>query len=718
MSIAPDLNQPTDTATTSTFGRIWNGAVARWPKGSASKPVASWDEQKVTRWFVFVAAVLLWVRKPWGLLNAQLWAEDGPIHLADVDAWGLNAASVPYRGYLQLLPRLIAWASQHLADVAYWPFLYNAAAFLVTIGVLLRFTSTRLSLPGKPWLVLSFVLLAHTGEVWFNLTNLRWLTSFFLLQQLLMDRPMTRAQRVGDLVIVGLAGLTGPFVLIYLPFFIWHWWRDGDREDLAVLLVAAGCAIVQMFCFLDSDLVLEAQSRSLKLGLLLAVIGSRLVVWPLLGSGVAESLSLAALAVIGLTFIAVLLGWSLRAHPRRRLRVYVVTTFGLMTSICMWRIRPDTWASADLVNADSYFYIPRILLGWLVIWEFAARPRAVAYAARAVALLAVYQWARYCDAIRRGDPANIPTLPEGFVFEYMGRPRGAKPPATAVVPVPGVPTTAGRLTNISVLTALTAEQPAFTMGVVVGGTATSGEKPLIMRAVGPSLAALGVSNPLVDPQLTVKLGAQEIAANDQWGASDGPRLRAAFADVGAFGFGSEASRDAALAITPNITGTTSYSVEVGGHGSPGAVLAEIYDTTAAPNFTRTTPRLINFSVLKHMRPDDILTVGFFVGGTKPLRLLIRAIGPTLGGAFGVPNPVDDPKILLLDANRAHVALNNDWGHGGALVATFRKVAAFPLARDSRDAALVITLKPGSYSTQVSLNGGRGGMMLVEVYEVP
>ena len=34
-----------------------------------------------------------------------------------------------------------------------------------------------------------------------------------------------------------------------------------------------------------------------------------------------------------------------------------------------------------------------------------------------------YDWAKHCEPIRRGVPANIPTLPEGWTLEYRGRPR-------------------------------------------------------------------------------------------------------------------------------------------------------------------------------------------------------------------------------------------------------------------------------------------------------
>jgi len=87
---------------------------------------------------VVVGAILLVLRKPWALSTPQRWAEDGPIHLADIDHWGAHAFFAPYRGYLHLLPRLIAWLASHLADVAWWPAIYNATAFVVAVALFAR----------------------------------------------------------------------------------------------------------------------------------------------------------------------------------------------------------------------------------------------------------------------------------------------------------------------------------------------------------------------------------------------------------------------------------------------------------------------------------------------------------------------------------------------------------------------------------------------------
>jgi hypothetical protein len=65
--------------------------------------------------------------------------------------------------------------------------------------------------------------------------------------------------------------------------------------------------------------------------------------------------------------------------------------------------------------------------------------------------------------------------------------------------------------------------------------------------------------------------------------------------------------------------------------------------------------------------------------------------------------------------------NDSWdvGNPPGLVATATAaVGAFPLAPGGRDAALLLTLPPGTYSAQVGGPAGATGVALVEVYEMP
>ncbi len=125
--------------------------------------------------------------------------------------------------------------------------------------------------------------------------------------------------------------------------------------------------------------------------------------------------------------------------------------------------------------------------------------------------------------------------------------------------------------------------------------------------------------------------------------------------------------------------------------------------------------LINVSVRKHLCTG--LTAGFVLGGSASTKVLIRAVGPTLGD-FGVPGVVADPQLTLFNGQSVKIGENNDWGGTTALTAAFGSVGAFALPTPSKDAALLVTLPPGNYSVQATGTGTTTGVALVEVYEVP
>ncbi|MDP3072050.1 MAG: peptidylprolyl isomerase [Opitutaceae bacterium] len=271
---------------------------------------------------------------------------------------------------------------------------------------------------------------------------------------------------------------------------------------------------------------------------------------------------------------------------------------------------------------------------------------------------------------------------------------------------------AGRLINLAIRTNAGTGAEGLFVGFAVGGAGTTGAKPLLLRGVGPSLAQFGLTGVLADPVMTVVQGGTTIASNDDW-AGDAQVL-ARSTQVGAFALTGPASLDAALAASP-ITGA--YSVQiVGKTNGTGIALAEIYDATTVP--TATTPRLVNVSARTQVGTGgDILIAGFVIGGNSARTVLIRAIGPALA-AFGVPGVLADPRLQLFSGSTV-IRENDNWGGDNQLTTIGASVGAFALADGaSRDAMLLVTLEPGSYTAQVSGVNGGTGVALVEVYEVP
>ena len=275
--------------------------------------------------------------------------------------------------------------------------------------------------------------------------------------------------------------------------------------------------------------------------------------------------------------------------------------------------------------------------------------------------------------------------------------------ATASVAV-GTTGTA-RLVNIATRAALGGTAGTPIPGFVLSGTGT---KQMVVRAVGPTLGSFGVSGVLADPRLSLVSGGATVASNDNWLAAD----TAAMAGAGAFAL-TGGSKDAALVVTlaPGV-----YSAPVtASDGGSGVALLEIYDAS-----TSTTSAVINASTRAFVGTgDSVLIPGFVVSGTGSLRLLIRAVGPTLAN-FGVTGALADPTITLYRGTTA-LATNDNWSGAANAVeisAVATAVGAFALPAGSKDAALVTTLPAGSYTAIVSGVGGTTGTALVEVYVVP
>ncbi|MCX6951915.1 MAG: CotH kinase family protein [Verrucomicrobia bacterium] len=132
--------------------------------------------------------------------------------------------------------------------------------------------------------------------------------------------------------------------------------------------------------------------------------------------------------------------------------------------------------------------------------------------------------------------------------------------------------TNGRTTNLSTRAMVRAGDGLLVGGFVVQGPAY---KRMLVRAVGPALAAFGVEDALADPVLRISSGGKEVATVDDWSSAPQAAVtKAATSVLGAFAL-PDGSKDAALLIT---LPPGPYTVEVSGkNGTEGVALLEIYE---------------------------------------------------------------------------------------------------------------------------------------------
>jgi outer membrane protein assembly factor BamB/subtilisin family serine protease len=333
-----------------------------------------------------------------------------------------------------------------------------------------------------------------------------------------------------------------------------------------------------------------------------------------------------------------------------------------------------------------------------------------------------YQW-YFNDTVLPGATAATFALTsaqgsDGGVYRVVATGNGgATLSQPTTLQVAAAATDRSRLVNLAIRTRAGGGDAVLFLGFAIGGAGTSGPKPLLIRGVGPTLESFGVTNTLADPRLQIYAGATLLQDNDDWAGN--PEIAALAPRVGAFPLGAAGSKDAALIAT---RGAGSYTAQISGPAAAGAVLAEIYDATPANAFTATTPRLTNISARAQVdSAGEILIAGFVVVGTSAKQVMIRAVGPTLG-VFGVTGVLADPRLALFRGSEpVPISSNDDWGRAAnatSIAAAAASVGAFALPLESRDAVLLVTLPPGSYTAQVTGPGVTRGIALVEVYELP
>jgi hypothetical protein len=281
----------------------------------------------------------------------------------------------------------------------------------------------------------------------------------------------------------------------------------------------------------------------------------------------------------------------------------------------------------------------------------------------------------------------------------------ATPVSTPTATPTPTPIPAGLVGNVSTRLPVGTDDNVLIEGFIVQGPAGSSKK-IIVRAIGPSLAAFGIADALANPTLEVHdaTGAT-IATNDDWqttqvgGLITGDQSAAIGASQLAPSNGLESAIIADLA-------PGSYTAVVRGLGNTvGTGVVDAYDLSPA-----SPAMLANIATRGLIQTGDKLMIAGFIVQVAPVKVVIRAIGPSLS-AFGIANALADTTLQLRDQNGAIVRENDDWrtDQEQELINTGLQPT------NDLEAALVQTIPPGQYTAQVRGKNDTSGIGVVQVY---
>jgi len=241
--------------------------------------------------------------------------------------------------------------------------------------------------------------------------------------------------------------------------------------------------------------------------------------------------------------------------------------------------------------------------------------------------------------------------------------------------------------------------------VCIAGFIIAGNVPkkILIRGIGPSLAANGVPTQLANPILTLFDSAGTVkTTNDDWKNSPDA------AEIMNTGIPPKNDLESAIIAT---LAPGQYTAQLAGKdGGTGNGLVEVYDLQSGASSA-----LANLSTRGYVsRGDNVLIGGLIIGSGDTPIIVLRALGPSVG-SFGVINVLPEPTLELYDGNGATIAFDDGWK-----IPYFQPLRAANLApsQDHESAIVAPFLTPGNYTAIVRGKGTDTGVALIEVYRIP
>lgn len=288
-----------------------------------------------------------------------LWAEDGPVLLAQAQSLGLRSLWEPYAGYLLLYQRLVALGA-NLLELSQRPAVYIGgwfAGYLFMIGVV-TVAARRHSVK---WLSI-FVLVGliafqpSGGEALFNLTNVQWSLGAALAILLIVGLDTKRPSGPLLGVTVFVMALTGPFSILLSPFVILVAClrKDWSQHRMAYLPAFVGGGVQLLFVLSSGragnmpfnqspwDFVVAFEQ--------MAFFGAR-----------SHKAFLVAL------IFWIVLFWSVRTVEQQRVRISVLllSFLTILVLAVLYSVRVSPMSAVSLGGGNRFTWIPYTILFFL-----------------------------------------------------------------------------------------------------------------------------------------------------------------------------------------------------------------------------------------------------------------------------------------------------------------------------------------------------------------
>jgi hypothetical protein len=317
-----------------------------------------------------MALVLHCQRASEELAYPQFWGEDGSDFYKGAFESGPASLLFPYANYLVLYQRFIALISMYF-DLLYVPQLFQFGALLGHLVLLLVTWSPRFQVHSRVKILFSVMplLVPHGGEVILNLTNSQWFLGLALFIRFMSDGPRNIFDWLTDIVLLSIAGLTGPFLVIFAPIAVIHRVafeknRAKSVPDILPVLVTLGISFGMGSFGSRWDAAGHMTTSLTPWMTAFAKFFNTLVLSAFSLSRMDQHwVALAIALTLSFVFYS-----SFKASNARQRFVTLSYLYGIgiiwLSGLWMNRAAPDVMGPFD--SEQRYFFVPYVLLGWFL----------------------------------------------------------------------------------------------------------------------------------------------------------------------------------------------------------------------------------------------------------------------------------------------------------------------------------------------------------------
>ena len=323
-----------------------------------------------------VCILLSLLRHPGQFKHPQFWVEDSYLFFYSRNG-SLSFLLEPVAGYLLLPQKLLALGFQFFAIDAQ-PLLYFITAILGLVAVVWSICVIPSRLPYSCLFAFAILLTPSGGEVYGKFLYLLWIIPLSALFLLFRD-PSTKTilTLVFDVLIVLVAGLSGPLLLVLSPLFLFSYLRDRSLYNLSLLATVITTSAIQL-CVIGQHRIPELALSTISHGLIEVFFQTFL--------GKYLTPTAAVSPILGLMIFSILILIVVDLKPESRFDGLLWLYACLLTAGAAIADKHQLISSLNPINTGArYFYIPYISLSCFLLLAL-IRANRIGQAVSAIAL--------------------------------------------------------------------------------------------------------------------------------------------------------------------------------------------------------------------------------------------------------------------------------------------------------------------------------------------